>query len=254
MSTSLGDQNAIQTDKRFSFTRDGGVNWIYVFEGPEQSAFDKAAELAGNADEVECGKSGNGPRFRTIAKWGRDPNSNPNANDFVNNDELLSSEISQSIFLSPTLRDLLPVSVIAAIKSNVELVTQGTRTYSDATGAVTAACFAATPPISNGNALQVFDDVLQDRASYYTTAYVHRRTLTAARVNAIQAALNNVNLIHTTAQVRSAENTPGGFVLPDGEWRKLAPKVTMALNQKTQITYDYEWAESWNPLYYDYLT
>ena len=251
MSTAKGDQSAILVDKQYKWTRDAGPSWNYVYSGPEIAAFAAAQNLTAYADEVACGKIGHGPRFQVLAKFGRDP-SNSGADDtVVNNDELLSNEISQSIFLSPTLRDLIPPSVIAAIKSNVELVNSGSRSYSDATGAITTAALAAG--IANDNPLEVFDDVLQGRDSYYTTAYVYRRTLTVSRTSTIVAALTNVNAIHSTAQVIAAENTPSSFPLPDGDWRKLAPKVTMSLRQKTQITYDYEWAVSWNPLYYTYL-
>jgi len=244
MSVSKGENAVILIDQQFNWSRAAGTNWNYVYAGPQGSVLNHAASLIDVADELQTGKIGNGPRFGLVARIGD--------SDIVNTDELLSNEIQQSIFQSPILRALLPASVIAAILSSIQLVKGGQKTYSDATGDITAACLAAN--ISNTNALAVFDDALQERDTYYTSAYVYRRTYTVSSQATLVAAFTNIDKVHTTDQVRNAESTPTSFPLPDGFWLKKAPHALAALRQKTQLVYEYQWALDFNANYYEYVT
>lgn len=246
----LGDNSAILVQKHLHWDKSNGYDLTEVYSGPEQAAMAKANSLIGTAVEVDCSRAGDGSRFEAVIKYDRNPVGG-SPDDSVNTDELLTNQESQSILLSPTLAALIPVSVMSVITAQHEKVSVGQTTYSAATGEITAACLAAS--ISNANALAVFDDLIRGRINYYTDSHIYRRTLTVSSLSAIVAAFTNANMIHTTAQMRNAENTPNGFPLPDGLWRKLKPTVIAALRQRTQITYSYEWALDWPALYYDYV-
>jgi len=245
MSAAKGNNGVLFLDQQLNWSRGGGLNWNYVYSGPQSAVLSQASALisSGNVDEVQAGKIGNGPRFGLVARFGD--------SDILNTDELLSNEIQQSIFQSPKLRGLIPASVIASILSSLQLVKSGQKTYSVATGDITAACLAAG--IGNGNALAVFDDALQERDTYYTSAYVYRRTYTVSSRGALAAAFSNIDKVHTTQQVRAAESTPTSFPLPDGFWLKKAPHALTALRQKTQLVYEYQWALDFNSNYYDFV-
>lgn len=251
MSKILGKTGIILEDKQMSWTREGGQSWTFVYSGPESAALAQAGLLIGEADSINFNKRGNGPRFQVVARYGRDPTtgSGDSSND-VNTDELVSSEIRQSVLLSPVLRGLIPASVISVVVGQVTKVASGETTYSTATGVITAACLAAA--IGNGNALELFDDLIQGRDSYSVSDYTYRRTYTVSRASQTRAAFADVNLILTTSQVRSSEGTPNAFPLPDGYWRKKSPHVLSALGVKTQITYEYEFGQDFNELYYEF--
>lgn len=252
MSVTKGSPLVLESEE-IRFAPGQGYNSTYIESGPKELITARMGTYVGAGFETQITKRGRGPHYQLIATRAGLADGDPGSeSNIVNDDELLSNDVQQSILLSPKLRDLIPESVLAVIIAQKETVTSGAQSYSDATGEITAACLAAS--ISNGDALSTFDDLLLGRDSYETNAYTYRRTYTVNNQSSLRAAFDNINLIHTTDEVRAAEGTPGDFPLPDGYWRKLGPKVTSGLRQLTLITYDYEWGTGFNSRYYDFVT
>lgn len=210
-------------------------------------------ELRGTSDRVRLQRKGDSPSFDIIAYRGGDPEE-PEQETVVDTHELLGNVLQQPIALNAVLHEIL---TDAQINFVIQLANDFTRHKISVSEAYLAIDDSQDPEFAgtaNGDARNLFDQIVQGQTSFTSFQWVYRRTVNVGSSGTFTLNAANVNLVYeTTGAMLDGEGIelPDDFDLPDGQWLKLPPTQIKQYGQRTQVEYEFWWAEDWLELFYD---
>jgi hypothetical protein len=218
-----------------------------------QEALALYQDLKETSDKVRLQRIGDGPTYAVIAYHSGDPEA-PESDSIVDTHELLGNVLQQPIALNPRLHELLTDEQINFV---VQLANKFKQDKIKTVAAAYSAITSSTSPVfagtEDGNARNLFDKIIQGQTSFVNFQWVYRHTVNVSASGS--PVLNRANMgeyFETTAILLSNEDIdlPTDFSLPPGAWLKVNPTETKQYGQRTQIVYEYWWAEEIDNLLY----
>jgi hypothetical protein len=175
-------------------------------------------------------------------------------NQILDTYELAVNQIQQSILVNENVVNTLTNGNIDFIRDTYNQIVRGEKSIDEGVTAVTAE--AGT---NSALAVQVLRDLHRDHDTFLAFAYVFRRTRSVPPVRAdFEVLFTGVNKVWTREQIITFEVLDAleePFTLPTGgEWLKLPPEVNAQAGQRTQVIWEYHWADEWNSAYYEAYT
>ena len=261
--TFLGANVALRSRSRRYDPIRGRVD-VRIYEGSERALYGIVATLS--SDQGWSVDDDQAPKYRlTIETPDDDEKTGQTSSEVTTSWKLLGNDIQLTLYEHPKAR-ALDENVIQLIKTYVEQLKSSSDPAAEFTSqraVVTAA--AAAFGVSETNAGLLFDLMVKESDSYIRSQYVLRKTQTVSSRSQIAVSFTNVEKVHTTAQVTSAETIPetllfsiSGIPAPDAEdnylfgWLKKTPTVSQT-GLHFQITQEY-WLEQWSTFTYDAAT
>ena len=241
----------------FRWSRTGGPQIAVTYQGTYDTLLNIGADLSATFDEIEISrKGGKGAFFIMTARQ--------NGEEIIETHERIPSQENVSLLLSPVLIDKFAQlggatddqikQALAVIKANVNKITDQT-TYDQALTAGIDACTLIGLPGADALVAQVIKRLQLGTEFYRVPTYTYRHTYTMAdrlfSADLIGSLDLDVGKVFTTEQLYIAENVPGDFPLPSGEWLKDGPSAQLQVGQKRQVAVTYTWAELWDRLTYE---
>lgn len=219
-----------------------GLFVIRVWEGTRDAINGIVSTLS--SDQTYTIDDSDSPLYRLTVRT-PDDDTLTSSSEVVNTWELLGNDIQKDLYEHP--------KSLAVTESDLRKIRDAIANPGD------------TPPTLTGDADTLYKLLLKGTNAYVVSQYVLRKTQTVSSRFQTLVAFANIEKIHTTAQVISAEAVPSTLIfsisqipIPASQtgyqwgWLKKTPTVSQ-LGTKFQITQEY-WLEQWSTYIYDLAT